>query len=115
MKYEDLDVWKRSYRLAVEIYKEFESCRDFSFKAQITRSALSVPSNIAVGWERYTEQEKHRFLSIAKGSIGELKTQTLIAIEIDYLTTDVGKMIATEAEEISKMLGALMKNLHIKR
>jgi|TARA_R110002167_G_scaffold361000_1_gene578865 four helix bundle protein len=115
MKYEDLDVWKRSYRLAVEIYKEFESCRDFSFKAQITRSALSVPSNIAEGWERYTEQEKHRFLSIAKGSIGELKTQTLIAIEIDYLTTDVGKMIATEAEEISKMLGALMKNLHIKR
>jgi four helix bundle protein len=115
MKYEDLDVWKRSYRLAVEIYKEFESCRDFSFKAQITRSALSVPSNIAEGWERYTEQEKHRFLSIAKGSIGELKTQTLIAIEINYLTTDVGKMIATEAEEISKMLGALMKNLHIKR
>lgn len=115
MKYEDLDVWKRSYRLAVEIYKEFESCRDFSFKAQITRSALSVPSNIAEGWERYAEQEKHRFLSIAKGSIGELKTQTLIAIEIDYLTPDVGKMIATEAEEISKMLGALMKNLHIKR
>jgi four helix bundle protein len=113
MKYEDLDVWKRSYRLTVAIYREFENCRDFSFKAQITRSALSVPSNIAEGWERYSEREKLRFLSIAKGSIGELKTQTLIAMEIDYLTTDIGNMIATEAEEISKMLGALMKNLKI--
>lgn len=115
MKFEDLDVWKRSYKLAVQIYKVFAQCRDFGFKDQITKSALSVPSNIAEGWERYSEQEKHRFLSIAKGSIGELKTQTMIAIEIDYLPTDVGKIIVAEAEEISKMLGALMKTLHIKR
>lgn len=115
MKYEDLDVWKRSYRLTVRVYKEFENCRDFSFKAQVTKSALSVPSNIAEGWERYSEQEKHRFLSIAKGSIGELKTQIMIAIEIAYLPVDIGKKIASEAEEISKMLGGLMKNLNVKR
>lgn len=110
-----MDVWKRNYHLAISVYKQFDICRDFSFKAQITKRALSIPSNIAEGWERYTEQEKHRFLSIAKCSIGELKTQTMTAIEIDYLPTDIGQKLVTEAEVISKMLGALMKTLHINR
>ena len=101
--------------MAIKVYKEFENCRDFSFKSQITGSALSVPSNIAEGFERYTDKEKHRFLSIAKGSVGELKTQIMIAIEIEYLLTETGQIMASEAEEISKMLGGLMNTLQAKR
>lgn len=51
MRFEDLDVWKRSARLSAEIYKQFQSSKDFGFKDQITRSSLSVPSNIAEGYE----------------------------------------------------------------
>ena len=52
MRFEELDVWKRSSRLCVDIYKELANCRDFGFKDQITRCSLSVPSNIAEGFGR---------------------------------------------------------------
>jgi four helix bundle protein len=111
MKYEDLEVWKRSLSLSITVYKLFENCKDYGFKDQICRSAVSIPSNIAEGWERYTQQEKFRFLSIAKGSSGELKTQLIIAKEIEYIPLDVAHSSLKEAEEISKMLGGLMKKV----
>jgi four helix bundle protein len=52
MKCENLDVWKRACRTSVEVYRLFEACRDYGFKAQITRSSLSVASNIAEGIEK---------------------------------------------------------------
>ena len=61
MKFEDLKVWKRSARLSAEIYKELASIKDYGFKDQITRSGLSVSSNIAEGMERSTNKEKISF------------------------------------------------------
>jgi len=52
MAFEDLDVWKRSSRLSANIYKELYCLKDYGFKDQITRSGLSIPSNIAEGIER---------------------------------------------------------------
>lgn len=112
MKFENLEVWQRSYALAVDVYKIFGYSRDFGFKNQITRSALSIPSNIAEGWERYTEREKFRFLSIAKGSAGELKTQLMIAVDINYIAKDIGLSKIKEIDEIALMLGGLMKTLN---
>lgn len=113
MKFEDLEVWQRSFALTVQVYKEFAICSDFGFKNQITRSALSVPSNIAEGWERFTEKEKFRFLSIAKGSSGELKTQLMIAEKIGYIDSKVAKPLLIEVEEIARMIGGLMKKCQI--
>ena len=59
---EKLNVWKRSCRLCVELYRELRACRELGFKDQITRSALSVPSNIAEGYERGMGRELVRFL-----------------------------------------------------
>ena len=73
--FEDLEVWKRSSRLAVEIYSALRDCRDFSLKDQMTRAAVSIPSNIAEGAERYSDKEFARFLYIARGSSAELRTQ----------------------------------------
>ncbi|MBC3764692.1 four helix bundle protein [Neptunicella marina] len=112
MQYENLDVWQRSYALTKTIYLAFRDNRDFGFKDQITRSALSVPSNIAEGWERFTDKEKFRFLSIAKGSAGELKTQLMLARDIGYLPVVDAKALIIEIEEIAKMLGALMRKLN---
>ncbi len=57
MKCESLDVWKRSCRLSVIIYKYFKECKDYGFKDQITRSSLSIGSNIAEGMEKESNKD----------------------------------------------------------
>ncbi|MEQ5801935.1 four helix bundle protein [Halomonas sp. H10-9-1] len=108
MKFEDLQVWKRAARLCANVYTEFKGCRDFGFKDQITRSALSIASNIAEGYERDSEKDRVRFLSYSKGSCGELRTQIYIGIEIGYIEKQLGQQWAQETREISKMLHGLM-------
>jgi four helix bundle protein len=112
MKFEDLEVWKRSARLSSEIYTIMKSCNDYSFRDQLTRASLSIPSNIAEGFERTSEKECIKFLSYSKGSCGELRTQIYIGIEIDYIKADTGKKWIAEAKEISSMIAGLMKTKH---
>ena len=75
MNFEKLDVWKRSLKLSSSLYQAFAGHNDFGFRDQITRSGLSIPSNIAEGMERDTNPDKARFLTIAKASCAELRTQ----------------------------------------
>lgn len=107
--FEDLLVWKRSARLSSEIYKELCELKDFGFKDQITRAGLSIPSNIAEGYERRSKKEFLNFLSYSKGSCGELRTQIYIGIDIGYINKEAGKKWQKESMIISKMLGSLIK------
>jgi four helix bundle protein len=109
-RFEDLEVWQRSSRLCVEIYKGLASCKDFGFKDQITRSSLSIPSNIAEGFERGSDKDSSKFFYYAKGSCGELRTQIYIGIKIGYIPKEAGMIWKDEAEQISKMLAALIKS-----
>jgi four helix bundle protein len=111
MKCEKLDVWKRACRVSVEIYKYFANFRDFGFKDQITRSSLSIPSNIAEGMEKSSSKEKIRFLDVAKGSASELITQIYIGIEIGYIEKEIGVQWKQEISSILGMLSGLQKNL----
>jgi four helix bundle protein len=111
MNFEETDLWKRSSRLCVEIYKELNKCKDYGFKDQITRSALSIPSNIAEGLERKSNKETIQFLNYARGSSAELRTQTYIGIEIGYIPKDKGMKWAQESKELSAMLMGLIKHL----
>jgi len=111
MKCEKLDVWKKSCRLSVNIYKAFKDSKDFGFKDQITRSSLSIASNIAEGMEKESNKDKNRFLDISKGSTAELITQIYIGMEIDYIKKDIGFSWIQELNEINKMLSGLRKNL----
>ncbi|MBC8316323.1 MAG: four helix bundle protein [Desulfobulbaceae bacterium] len=113
MKFEDLDVWKRSSRLCAELYKYFRETKDFGFRDQITRSALSIPSNIAEGVERDSQKEFARFLQYAKGSCGELRTQLYIGVEIEYIKPETGKTWVQETREISAMLVGLLKSVKL--
>lgn len=108
MRYETLDVWKRSRLLAIAVYRELKVCRDFGFKDQMTRSALSVPSNIAEGYERESLKERARFLIIARGSCGELKTQIDIGIEIELINRELGMQWLSECDQLAKILTALI-------
>jgi len=109
MRFEDLEVWQRAMRLSADIYKELRVLKDFGFKDQITRSGLSVPSNIAEGFERESQKECLMFLSYAKSSCGELRSQIYIGIDIGYINQKVGKKWLAEATEISSMLSGLIK------
>ncbi len=81
--FRDLKVWRKSKKLAVSIYritKEGEFSRDFGFKDQIRKAAVSIPCNIAEGDERATNKEAVYFFYISKGSLAELETQLEIYI-----------------------------------
>jgi four helix bundle protein len=109
MNFEDLEVWKRSARLSATIYQSLTDLKDYSFKDQITRAGLSIPSNIAEGYEREPIKERINFLSYAKGSCGELRTQIYIGMEVGYIDKQLGKAWIEETKEISRMLHALIK------
>jgi four helix bundle protein len=110
--FRELKVWQKAKDLAVYIYqatKTGEFCKDFGLRDQIRRAAVSIASNIAEGDERDTNKDSVRFLYVAKGSLAEVLTQTIIAQEIGYLPDDTFKHITLECEALGKMLGALIK------
>ena len=76
--FEDLDVWKKSSALAINLYKTLRGCKDYSLKDQLVRSAFSISSNIAEGFERNSNKQFAQYLQIAKGSCGELRSQLYI-------------------------------------
>ena len=109
MQFEKLDVWKRASRLACDVYQVTKNCKDFGFKDQVTRSAVSIPSNIAEGLERGSANDESRFLYYAKGSAGELVTQLYIGIEIGFIAKDEGLKLVAETKEVAAMIAALIK------
>ena len=109
--FEDLEVWQRACRLAVEIFEDFRSSDFVNLKNQIERSALSIPSNIAEGAERGGAKEFSQFLKIAKGSCGELRTQLYIAAKLKTLESQKSKSHIAESKEISAMLEGLRKSI----
>ena len=109
MRFEDLEVWKRSARMSADIYRAMQAVKDFGFRDQWTRAGLSVPSHIAEGYERASDREFVNFLSYARGSCGELRTQIYIGMEIGYIERDTGKRWIQESQEISAMLTGLIK------
>jgi len=114
MNFEKLDVWKRASALSADVYIQLKNLKDYGFKDQITRSGLSIPSNIAEGMERETDKEVLRFLVIAKSSAAELVTQTYIGMKIDYIPKNIGKQWVAETKQISKMIGAMIKTRRLR-
>ena len=109
--FEDLKVWKSASRLAVDVYSELKGCRDWGLRDQITRSAVSVASNIAEGADRDSKKEFVRFLRIAKGSAAELRTQLYIAAEVGVLGKSQSVRLLGELKQISAMLHGLARSL----
>ena len=109
--FEDLEVWQRGCRLAVDVFKAFESSKFANLKNQIERAVLSIPSNIAEGAERGGKKEFGQFLKIAKGSAGELRTQLYIARKLGLLDQKSFQRLLAESREISAMAEGLRKSI----
>ncbi len=112
--FEELEVWKRSSRLAVDVLNLVDSIRLYGIRDQMTRTCVSVPSNIAEGADRDGNREFRGFLSVAKGSAGELRTQLYMGLRAEVFTGESAKPLIREAKEISAMIEGLRKHLRPK-
>ncbi|MCE0493737.1 four helix bundle protein [Vibrio salinus] len=109
--FEKLKVWQAGMQVAIKVNQEFESFKcNFGFKDQITRAAISIPSNIAEGEQRGSIKDSVRFLYIAKGSASELLTQIILARELGYLTGSDSLALEIKVREIIKMLSGLIRS-----
>lgn len=111
---EEIEVWNEAIELAVIIYDitKLDSFKhDFSLKDQFRKSALSISSNIAEGYERQTVKEFIRFLYIAKGSCGELRSQLYLSQKINYLPNDEFTTLYTRSKKVSGQIQSLINYL----
>lgn len=109
--YRNLEVWRRAHRVALEVFRATESFPQgerFGLTAQIRRSAVSVPSNIAEGAGRSGRPDYARFLDIAGGSLNELEYQLILARDLEYSTTTG---LIEECAEIRSMLTTLRRRV----
>jgi four helix bundle protein len=112
VSYRDLSAWKAAKALAVEVYRVVNVVtlrNDFALVDQIRRSAISVPSNIAEGAGRGTNQDAHRFLYVARGSLGELRTQVEIIREVGLMEPAACAALLDRADEVGRLLGGLIR------
>jgi four helix bundle protein len=110
-RFEDLICWQKAKNISVDIYKCFKYSKDFGFKDQIQRAAVSISNNIAEGFERRSNKEFIQFLYIAKGSAGEVRSMLYIAEESGYISKEQLQSFFNDCVEISKILSGLIKTL----
>lgn len=114
MYFEDLEVWKSARALTNNIYgitKDGKFSKDYGLRDQIRRASVSIMSNIAEGYERGGNQELIQFLSIAKGSCGEVRCQLYIAGDQNYIDPNKLKPFVEQCKRISIMINNFMDHL----
>ena len=112
--YRDLIVWQKSMALVTEVYsitRLFPKEELYGLVSQIRRSAVSIPSNIAEGYGRYSTNDYIRFLQIAIGSLYEFQTQLEIGLNLGYLSKDIYEKVYEQSREIERMLSSLIKKV----
>jgi four helix bundle protein len=105
--FEDLLVWQKGMEIVKQVYlisKEGELCRDFALRDQLRRAAISIPTNIAEGFERASRKEYVNFLNYAKGSTGEVRSLLNVAFELGYLESSKYQELRNAIMELSRYL-----------
>ena len=102
--FENLEIWQDAITLATHVYQRFQACRDYEFRGQIRAASVSVSSNIAEGYERDSNAELIRFLFIAKGSCGEVRSQSHLALRINLLDETAANELVSESQRLSRRI-----------
>ena len=117
-RFEDLIAWQKARTLTCEVYRITRIdpfARDFGLRGQIQRAAVSVMSNIAEGFERNRPAEFHQFLSIAKGSCGEVQSQLYVALDAGYLADEQFAHLRGLAVEVGRIISGLRASIERRR
>lgn len=109
--FEEMEVWRDAQDLAAEVYRDFSAVKDFSFCDQIKRAVVSISNNIAEGSERTTPADFSRFLDIAKGSAGEVRSMYRLAVRLGFLEKAAADTRCEKCWSISRQLGGFAKFL----
>ena len=112
--FEEIEAWQQARELTKKIYKiskEGAFARDFGLRDQIRKASVSVMSNIAEGFERGCTREFNQFLSIAKASSGEVRSQLYVALDQHYITEEMFRELSETSKSISRMISSLMRYL----
>ncbi|PYS97926.1 MAG: four helix bundle protein [Acidobacteria bacterium] len=113
-RFEDLDAWKIARELTRDVYRITQAdgfSRDFALKNQIRKASVSVMSNIAEGFERDGNREFCNFLSIGKGSAGEVRSQLYVALDQEYVSRVEFDHIYSKAQESGRVIAGLSNYL----
>jgi len=113
-RFEDLDVWQKAMTLCEDVYLATEGeyfIKDFALRDQVRKSRISIPSNIAEGFERESNNQFIYFLLIAKASAGELRTQIYIARKRNYINKDIFEKLIEDCTTVSKSLSGFITYL----
>jgi len=111
---EDLDVFKMAHNLVLEVYNQtqhFPGEEKYGLTPQMRRAAFSIPMNLAEGASRLGRKEYRHFVSIARGSVGEIRYQLILARDLGYIQVETYKRLRAEFDTIAKMLTGLAKSL----
>ncbi len=117
-QFEDLTVWRKSKDLSLAIYRitgESTFAKDWGLRDQIRRAAVSVMSNIAEGFELYSRSEFKQFLSIARGSASEVRSQLHLARDLGYISQDEFRRLYDLCLEVSRLMAALRATVESRR
>ena len=117
-RFEDLWIWQQARELVQEIYQDFRSgpcSKDYGFRGQIQKAGVSVMNNIAEGFERHTDSEFARFLDIAKGSCGEVRSMYYTAEDLGYVKPAIANLRRSRAKQTSAGIASLTLHLRISK
>lgn len=114
MRFEDLLAWQKARQLTREIYAATAAggfSQDFGLRNQIQRAAVSVMSNIAEGFDRHRSTEFCHYLSIAKASCAEIRSQLYVALDVGYITESEFHMLSSLCLETSRIINGLRTSI----
>lgn len=110
-RFEDLIAWQKGQDLAIDVYKNFNTCKDWEFRNQLTRAVVSISNNIAEGFDRNTNREFKQFLHISRASCSEVKSMLYLARRLGYLPDDNAVKLINQSVEISRIINGLIKSI----
>lgn len=111
VRFEELEIWRTSRVLLSQIYSAFALCKDYSFRDQLQRAAVSVMNNIAEGFEKSSRKDFAHYLDHAKGSAGEVRSMLYAAADLKLLDPDTAQQLRASYEQLSKSIAAFTRHL----
>lgn len=111
-KFEDIFACQKAQNLAVDVYSTFRDLKDYGFRDQICRAAVSISNNIAEGFDRSSNADFSRFLCIAIASCSEVRSMVYLASRLDYISDEKKRKLLSQPQEISTIIRDLINSIN---